>query len=109
MSKKLYIGNLSQGVNEEDLRVNFASVGEVRSVSIIKDRFTATSKGFGFVEMEKEEDATEAIKKFNGGELDGRTIIVSEARPKNDSRGRSGGSYAQNRGYGGGGTGRGRY
>jgi len=105
MSKKLYIGNLSQGVSEEDLRVNFSSIGGVRSVSIIKDKFTGTSKGFGFVEMETEEGAAEAIKKFNGGELDGKTIVVNEARPKGDagSGGRSGGSYSQNRGYGGGG------
>lgn len=105
MSKKLYVGNLSQGVNEEDLRVNFTSVGVVRSVSIIKDKFTGTSKGFGFVEMENDAEAAEAIKKFNGGELDGKTIVVNEARPKNDtgSGGRPGGSYSQNRGYGGGG------
>jgi len=120
MNKKLYIGNLSQGVSEEDLRVNFSSVGDVQSVSIIKDKFTGVSKGFGFVEMATTEGAEEAIKKFNGGELDGKTIVVNEARPKKDmgSGGRPGGSYSQNRGPGSGrpggpgrsgGAGRGRY
>lgn len=84
MNKNLYVGNLSNRVTEEDLRVNFTSAGKVISVNIIKDRFTGQSKGFGFVEMESEEGATEAVKKFNGGELDGKNIIVSEARPKKD-------------------------
>jgi RNA recognition motif-containing protein len=118
MNKKLYIGNLSQGVSEEDLKANFSSVGEVESVSVIKDKFTGTSKGFGFVEMATSEGAEEAIKKFNGGELDGKTIVVNEARPKKEmgaGGGRPGGSYSQNRGSGGGGgrpgggPGRGRY
>jgi len=120
MNKKLYIGNLSQGVSEEDLRANFSSVGDVQSVSIIKDKFTGVSKGFGFVEMATDEGAEEAIRKFNGGELDGKTIVVNEARPKKDmgSGGRPGGSYSHNRGPGGGrpggsnrsgGPGRGRY
>jgi RNA recognition motif-containing protein len=120
MNKKLYIGNLSQGVSEEDLKANFSSVGEVESVSVIKDKFTGTSKGFGFVEMATSEGAEEAIKKFNGGELDGKTIVVNEARPKKEmgagGGGRPGGSYSQNRGPGGGGgrpggggPGRGRY
>jgi RNA recognition motif-containing protein len=84
MNKNLYVGNLSTRVTEEDLRVNFSSAGKVVSVNIIKDRLTGQSKGFGFVEMETEEGASEAIKKFNGGQLDGNNIIVSEARPKRD-------------------------
>lgn len=114
MNKKVYIGNLSQAITEEDLRANFSSVGEVLSVAIIKDKFTGASRGFGFVEMMTEEAAEEAIKKFNGGELDGKTLVVNEARAKTDAgRGRRpGGSYSQNRGFGGGrpgGPGRGRY
>lgn len=84
MNKNLYVGNLSNRVTEEDLRANFSSAGKVVSVNIIKDRLTGQSKGFGFVEMETEEGASEAIKKFNGGQLDGNNIIVSEARPKRD-------------------------
>ena len=103
MNKKLYIGNLSQSITEEDLRVNFSSIGEVLSVAIIKDKFTGTSRGFGFIEMMTAEAAEEAIRKFNGGELDGKTIVVNEAREKTDTgRGRRpGGSYSQNRGPGG--------
>lgn len=84
MNKNLYVGNLSHRVTEEDLRVNFSLAGNVVSVNIIKDRITGQSKGFGFVEMESEDGASEAVKKFHGGELDGRNIIVSEARPKKD-------------------------
>jgi cold-inducible RNA-binding protein len=91
MNKKLYIGNLSSKVTEDDLRANFSGAGKVLSVNIIKDRLSGLSKGFGFVEMESDEEAKEAIQKFHGGELDGNTIVVSEARPKKDrdNRGRS--------------------
>jgi RNA recognition motif-containing protein len=104
MNKKLYIGNLSQSITEEDLKANFSSIGEVVSVSIIKDKFTGTSRGFGFVEMMTAEAAAEAIQKFNGGALDGMTIVVNEAREKTaaDRERRPGGSYSQNRGPGGG-------
>jgi len=108
MNKNLYIGNLSDDVTEEDLRVNFSGVGKVLSVNIIKDKYTGMSKGFGFVEMETEADAKAAIDKFNGGELSGRTIIVSEARPKRDrerSRQRMGGGGGGGRGGFGGGRG----
>jgi cold-inducible RNA-binding protein len=84
MNKNLYVGNLSLNVNEEDLRHNFSEVGPVVSVVIIKDKFTGTSKGFGFVEMESEEGAREAVKRFHGGQLDGVSITVNEARPKKD-------------------------
>ncbi len=87
MGKKLYIGNLSQKVTEEDLRKNFTEAGPVASVAIIKDRYSGLSRGFGFVEMESDEGAQEAIKKFNGGDLDGKTITVQEARPKKDMGG----------------------
>jgi RNA recognition motif-containing protein len=101
MNKNLYVGNLSQKVTEDDLRNNFSEAGAVASVSIIKDKFSGVSRGFGFVEMETEEGAQEAIKKFNGGDLDGKTITVNEARPKTESSGprRDGGG----RGPGGGG------
>ncbi|HVO67406.1 MAG TPA: RNA-binding protein [Syntrophales bacterium] len=89
MNKKLYIGNLSSNVTEDDLRANFSGAGKVISVNIIKDRLSGLSKGFGFVEMNSEEEAKEAIQKFHGGQLDGNTIVVSEARPKKDrDRGR---------------------
>jgi cold-inducible RNA-binding protein len=99
MNKNLYIGNLPYEVTEEDLRTNFAEVGKITSVTIIKDKYTGLSRGFGFVEMETEKDAEEAIKKFNGGQLLGKTITVNEARPKADQ----GGSRKDNRGGGRGG------
>jgi RNA recognition motif-containing protein len=108
MNKNLYIGNLSHDVTEEDLKANFAKYGTVVSVSIIKDKFTGMSKGFGFVEMETEEQAKEAVEKLNGGELSGRTITVNEARPKQDrDRGRPRTGGGGRGGFGGGGGGRG--
>lgn len=88
MGKRLYIGNLDSEVTELDLSHNFSSIGKVLSVAIIKDRYTNRSRGFGFVEMETEEAAREAIAQFNGGSLKGKTIVVSEAKsekPKNVS------------------------
>ena len=113
MNKNLYVGNVSFKVTDEDLKTNFSEAGEVVSASIIKDKFTGQSKGFGFVEMKTEEGATEAIKKFNGGMLDGKAITVNEARPKKEfgaggggNRGGGGGGYrgggGGNRGGGGG-------
>lgn len=99
MNKNLYVGNLSYKVTDEDLRSNFSEAGEVASVTIIKDKFSGQSRGFGFVEMKTEEGAAEAIKKFNGGTLDGKSITVNEARPKKDfgsaprGGGRSGGGF----------------
>jgi RNA recognition motif-containing protein len=91
MNKRLYIGNLSSEVTEQDLTHNFSTVGKVVSAVIIKDRYSNQSKGFGFVEMETEEEARQAIERFNGGELQGRTITVSEARePRQDRDGGSG-------------------
>ena len=84
MNKNLYVGNLSYKVTDEDLRANFSEAGKVTSASIVKDKFTGQSKGFGFVEMETEEGATAAVSKFNGGILDGRAITVNEARPKKE-------------------------
>jgi RNA recognition motif-containing protein len=117
MAKKLYVGNLSYGASESDLRTLFSEVGVVASVTMINDRDTGRSKGFGFVEMETDESAAEAITKLNGREMDGRTITVSEARPprERDSGGGyrgggggyrgggGGGGYSGGGGYGGGG------
>ncbi len=103
MNKNLYVGNLSYKVTDDDLKSNFTEAGEVVSASIIKDKFTGQSKGFGFVEMKTEEGATEAIKKFNGGMLDGKAITVNEARPKKEfGAGGARGGGGGNRGGGGG-------
>ena len=111
MNKNLYVGNLSYKVTDEDLKTNFSEAGEVASATIIKDKFSGQSKGFGFVEMKTEEGATEAIKKFNGGMLDGKAITVNEARPKKEfgaGGGRPGGGGGFSRGPRSGGGG-GRY
>lgn len=81
MAKKLYIGNLSYRATEDDLTKKFSEVGQCVSVKIIVDKFTGRSKGFAFVEMEKDEEAQEAIDKLNGTAMYGRGMIVSEARP----------------------------
>jgi RNA recognition motif-containing protein len=112
MNKNLYIGNLPAKVTEEDLKANFSEVGKIVAVNVIKDKFTGLSRGFGFVEMETEEAAKEAIQRFNGGQLLGNTITVNEARPKRDSDGGGprrdgdrggGGGFRSGRGGGGGG------
>lgn len=100
MAKKLYVGNLSYDTTEEALHTIFVEVGEVESVTVITDRMSGRSKGFGFVEMATEEAAAEAISRLNGQMLDGREISVAEARPPRprDDRPRGGGG-----GYRGGG------
>jgi len=108
MNKNLYVGNLSYKITDDDLKSNFSEAGEVLSASIIKDKFSGQSKGFGFVEMKTEEGAAEAIKKFNGGTLDGKTITVNEARPKKEfgsGGGNRGGGFNRG-GRSGGGRGR---
>jgi RNA recognition motif-containing protein len=107
MTKKLYVGNLSYAVIEDELRTLFSEVGEVVSVNIITDRISGQSKGFGFVEMTTEEAAQEAIQRFNGYELNQRQIKVSEARPPRE-RPRGGGGGDRQRGRGGGQFGGGR-
>jgi RNA recognition motif-containing protein len=81
MSNKLYVGNLPFSATDDSLREMFAQAGQVESARIITDRDTGRSKGFGFVEMSTQQEASDAIKKFNGAELDGRSINVNEARP----------------------------
>ncbi|MCZ2846020.1 MAG: RNA-binding protein [Candidatus Bathyarchaeota archaeon] len=82
MEKKLYAGNLSPETTEDSLKELFSQAGTVSSASIIVDKFSGKSKGFGFVEMSSEEEAKKAKETLNEKELDGRNIIVNEARPK---------------------------
>jgi RNA recognition motif-containing protein len=98
MTKKLYVGNLSYNVTEEQVRELFSQAGEVDSVALITDRETGRAKGFGFVEMNTEEGSQEAIRRFNGYTLDNRNLTVNEARPR-EERPSGGGGY---RGGGGG-------
>ena len=106
MATKLYVGNLSFKTTGDDLREHFSQAGAVESASVIEDRETGRSRGFGFVEMATAEDAAAAIEKFNGKELDGRALTVNEAKPKTDRGGRGGGGGGGRGGYGGGGGGR---
>ena len=85
MNTKLYVGNLSYSLTEEDLKKFFAEAGSVESATIITDKISGRSKGFGFVEMSSEEDAKKAVESFDGKELDGRNIVVNEARPKKEA------------------------
>ena len=87
----IYVGNLSYNVTEEDLRQAFEAFGQVTSASIIKDKFSNQSKGFGFVEMPVKEEAQAAISGMNGKEMKGRTLNVNEARPRSDDRRGGGG------------------
>ena len=89
MSKNLYVGNLSYTTTDDDLRQVFEELGTVTSVQIIMDRATGRSRGFGFVEMA--DGADEAINRLNGTNLQGRTITVNEARPRQDRRRGGGG------------------
>src|SRR5262249_27003219 len=106
MATKLYVGNLSFQTTSDELRDHFAQAGSVESASVVEDRMTGRSRGFGFVEMATPEEATTAIEQLNGKEFGGRNLTVNEARPRTD-RG-PGGGYGGNRGgggYGGGGGG----
>ncbi|MDK9706899.1 MAG: RNA-binding protein [Desulforhopalus sp.] len=88
---KIYVGNLSYGVTEEELRQALEAYGTVSSTAIIKDKTTGQSKGFGFVEMESEAEGKAAIEGLNGKELKGRAIVVNEARPRPEGSGSRGG------------------
>ena len=101
---KIYVGNLSYEVTEEDLRLALEQFGQVESATIIKDRDSGQSKGFGFVEMPSKAEAQSAIDGLNGTDLKGRALNVNEARPRTESRG-SGGGYGGGRGGQGGGRG----
>lgn len=98
---KLYVGNLAFQTSSEDLQQLFAQAGTVQSASVIEDRDTGRSRGFGFVEMASKEEGESAISQFNGKEFNGRNLTVNEARPRED-RGNRGGGGGRG-GYGGGG------
>ena len=100
--KNIFVGNLSFNTNEDELRQMFESYGQVDRVSILTDRDTGRSRGFGFVEMSSNEDGEKAIAALNGSQLGGRTINVNEARPKNDRGGGGGGRDRGGRGGDGG-------
>lgn len=107
MGKKLYVGNLPYSVRDSDLEDLFSAHGAVQSAQVIIERDTGRSKGFGFVEMSNDQEAQDAISALNGRDMEGRTLTVNEARPKEEGGGggrRGGGGGG---GYGGGGGGRG--
>ncbi len=116
---KLYVGNLSYDVTDDELREAFGAYGQVTSADVVKDRHSGQSKGFGFVEMPSKDEATAAMGALNGTDLRGRTINVNEARPRTDGGGgggRRGGGGGGGGGFGGrggggggGGGGRGRW
>lgn len=97
MASKLYVGSLPFSITDDQLKDLFAAIGTVTSAQVIMDRDTNQSKGFGFVEMSSDDEAKEAIKQLNGKEVDGRAIVVNEARPKEDRAGA--GNYNRSRSY----------
>lgn len=99
MATKLFVGGLSWDTTEESLRNAFAAVGAVTTATVIMNKFTGKSKGFGFVEMGSEEEAKKAIDELNGKELDGRTIVVNEARPQVPREDRPGGGGGDRRNF----------
>ena len=101
MAHKLFIGGLSFSTTEERLRELFAGAGTVESAAVVTDRDTGRSRGFGFVEMATAEDAAEAVKKFNGQNVDGRTLKVELANPSGSGGGRGGGGGRRMGGGGG--------
>ena len=78
----LYVGNLSYEMSEENLRSEFAEYGEVQSAKIITDKFTGRSRGFGFVEMNSDDEGKKAMEELNGKDFEGRQLVVNEARPR---------------------------
>ncbi|MCH8821056.1 RNA-binding protein [Patescibacteria group bacterium] len=84
MAKKLFVGSLPFETTSEELDKLFAGIGDVESANIVTDRMSGRSRGFGFVEMAKDEDATKAVEKLNGSEIGGRKIVVNEARPREE-------------------------
>lgn len=91
METRLYVGGLSYDTSEEQLRAYFAQAGTVLSAQVITDRDSGRSKGFGFVEMSSQAEMNKAIQMFNGKELDGRTLTVNQARPREERGGGRGG------------------
>jgi RNA recognition motif-containing protein len=113
MGNKLYVGNLTYAMRDDDLQQRFGEFGTVTSAKVMMDRDTGRSKGFGFVEMSSDQEAQAAIRGMNGQSVDGRALVVNEARPREErpggfgggSRSGGGGGYGGG-GYGGGGGGR---
>jgi RNA recognition motif-containing protein len=98
MQKKLFVGGLPYSTQQEEVEQLFSQCGQVVSATIVRDKFTNQSRGFGFVEMATEEQASEAINRLNGTQIGGRTIVVNESRPKeNRSSGPGGGGDRGNR------------
>jgi len=86
MAKNIYVGNLPFSTSNEELEEAFASYGTVTSAKVIRDKFTDRSRGFGFVEMENDDEAEKAIAEMNGAAMEGRTLKVDEARPRRNDR-----------------------
>ena len=105
MGNKLYVGNLAYSVRDESLQQAFGQFGTVTSAKVMMDRDTGRSKGFGFVEMGSDAEAQSAINGMNGQALEGRAIVVNEARPREERPGGFGGGGGSRGGYGGGGGG----
>jgi len=101
----IYVGNLSRDLSESELREAFAAYGEVSSASIIKDKFTSESRGFGFVEMPNKAEGDAAIAALNGKDLKGRSLTVNEARPRTDRPRTGGGGFGGGKGRSGSGGG----
>ena len=101
MGNKLYVGNLAYSVRDEDLQQAFAQFGNVSSAKVMMDRDTGRSKGFGFVEMGSDAEAQSAINGMNGQALDGRALVVNEARPREERPGGFGGGGGRSGGGGG--------
>jgi RNA recognition motif-containing protein len=104
----IFVANLNYGTTSESLRELFETIGEVSSAKVILDKYTGKSRGFGFVEMDNDDEATRAIEAFNEKEFENNVIVVKKARPKEDNRrgggfNRGGGGGGYNRGGGGGG------
>ena len=107
MSTKLYVGNLAFQTTSQELEQLFGAAGTVQSASVVEDRDTGRSRGFAFVEMSSEEEATAAIAQFNGKEVGGRALTVNEAKPRENRGGGGGRGFGDKRGGGfGGGGGR---
>nr|WP_295076837.1 RNA-binding protein [uncultured Roseateles sp.] len=102
MGNKLYVGNLAYSVRDESLQEAFSQFGSVTSAKVMMDRDTGRSKGFGFVEMGSDAEAQTAINGMNGQDLDGRAIVVNEARPREERPGGFGGGRSGGGGFGGG-------
>ncbi len=102
---KIFVGNLSRHITQDKLQQLFEPFGQISSIEIIKDKFSGESKGFGFVEMSSKSEAQAAMEALNGREMDGKSLTVNEARPRNNDRrgGGGGGGFERRGGSGGGG------